>query len=83
LEQQGFDVSLALLFDRPTPLDGDEGMQNWLAMFTASLLTEIPAKQQREMFTAVEGQLRPHLYRDGIWYADYRRLRVVATKPDL
>ncbi|MGB3238535.1 MAG: class I SAM-dependent methyltransferase [Geitlerinemataceae cyanobacterium] len=83
LEQQGFDVSLALLFDRPTPLDGDEGMQNWLAMFAASLLTEIPTERQPEILTAVERQLRPHLYRNSLWYADYRRLRVVATKPDL
>lgn len=83
LERQRFDVTLALLFDRPTPLDGDGGMQNWLAMFAASLLTEIPTQRHPEILAAVERQLRSHFYRDSLWYADYRRLRIVATKPIL
>jgi trans-aconitate methyltransferase len=81
LEKQGFDVTLALLFDRSTPLDSQEGMQNWLAMFAAPLLREIPPEQKPKILAAIELQLHPHLYRDGIWYADYRRLRIVATKP--
>lgn len=81
LEQQGFEVRLGWLFDRPTPLAGDEGLQNWLAMFATSLFQDIPTERQPEIIEEIEAQLRPHLHREGIWYADYRRLRIVAIKP--
>jgi len=31
----------------------------------------------------IEEQLRPMLYRDGAWIADYKRLRVVAVREDV
>lgn len=81
LEKQGFEVRLGLLFDRPTPLEGKEGLRNWLTLFAASLFQEIPLKQQPEILEEIERQLRPHLERQGTWYADYRRLRIVTVKP--
>lgn len=82
LEQQGFDVSFAVLFDRPTPLEGETGMANWLQMFADNVLSTVPPEMRSTVIAAVETQLRPTLYRDGTWFADYRRLRLVATKPD-
>lgn len=42
LERQGFEVRLATLFDRPTPLEGgDDGQRDWLRMFGASLLERV------------------------------------------
>ena len=39
LEQHGFEVRFATLFDRPTPLeDGEQGLRNWLRMFAGSFL---------------------------------------------
>jgi trans-aconitate 2-methyltransferase len=81
LEHQGFDVTYAVLFDRPTPLvDGDAGMANWLRMFASRFLDELPADQQTQVIQTVEQRLKPTLYREGTWTADYRRLRVVAIK---
>lgn len=80
LEQQGFDVTVAVLFDRPTPLAGKAGMANWLQMFADGLLSGVPQEGRSAVIQAVEEQLRPTLYRDGSWFADYRRLRVVAFK---
>ncbi len=81
LEKHKFEVTFTSLFDRPTPLnEGEEGMRNWIEMFAHSLFQEIPAEQQIGIMTKIEDQLRPKLYQDGIWFVDYRRIRVVAVK---
>ncbi|HWL89319.1 MAG TPA: methyltransferase domain-containing protein [Polyangiaceae bacterium] len=78
LESAGLETRHAWLFDRPTPLEGDDGMANWLRMFGASLLRDMPDLDA--MFRELEQHLRPTLHRDGRWYVDYRRLRIVAVK---
>lgn len=81
LEQHGFEVVLATLRDRPTPLeDGDAGLANWLRMFAYELLGELMLEQQNQVIASVERQLKPALYQEGRWVADYRRLRVLAIK---
>ncbi|MBV9384931.1 MAG: methyltransferase domain-containing protein [Chroococcidiopsidaceae cyanobacterium CP_BM_ER_R8_30] len=81
LEKQGFSVTHATLFDRLTPLeDGEKGMQNWIEMFADSLLPEMSSNKRISAMQDIENQLRPELYRDGTWFADYKRIRVVATK---
>jgi trans-aconitate methyltransferase len=81
LEQQGFEVVFATLRDRPTPLDDHEaGLANWLRMFADGLLGHLAPEQQRQIIASVEQQLKPTLYRDGVWSADYRRLRILAVK---
>jgi len=81
LEKQGFEVSYAVLFDRPTPLEGGErGLENWIQMFASRFLAEVNSEQQKKLIQVVEQQLKPILYRDGCWSADYRRIRIVATK---
>lgn len=79
LEQQGFDVIYAVLFDRPTPLEhADAGMANWIKMFASRFLTGLSEEQQTQVIQAVEQRLKPTLYRDGKWWADYRRIRIAA-----
>ncbi len=81
LEQHGFEVSYAVLFDRPTPLsDGDVGLANWIQMFANRFLASVSPEQQTHVIQAVEHRLKPTLYKDGTWIADYRRIRVVAIK---
>ncbi|MFQ5683410.1 MAG: class I SAM-dependent methyltransferase [Candidatus Binatia bacterium] len=81
LEKQGFDVTFGTLFERPTPLEGgDEGMRNWLAVFARSHLLGLTGDQRSRAVELIEQQLRPLLYRDGTWFADYKRIRVVAVK---
>lgn len=80
LEQQGFCVTYATLFERPTPLEGEAGMANWLQMFGSHLLSKIPPKQQVEVVRDLEHRLRSKLYRDGVWFVDYKRIRVMAIK---
>jgi trans-aconitate methyltransferase len=80
LEQQGFEVSSAALFDRPSALDGESGLANWLEMFADRFFTGLSAQQRSQVVQSVENRLRATLYRDGVWFADYRRIRAIAIK---
>jgi trans-aconitate methyltransferase len=80
LERNGLEVRTALLFDRPTPLEGEDGLRNWIRMFCAGWLEPLDSAQQEIVFTRAEINLRPILYHGGRWVADYRRIRVVAFK---
>lgn len=81
LEQQGFEVTYGALIDRPTPLEGGEaGLRNWFQMFASRFLAAVTEEQRSPLLQSIEAELRPMLYRDQIWMADYRRLRVIAVK---
>jgi trans-aconitate methyltransferase len=79
LERQGFEVRFATLFDRPTTVEGENGLEDWLVMFGGKLFAGIGEEMQREIRREVVDRLRPVMYRDGNWIVDYRRLRVVAV----
>jgi trans-aconitate methyltransferase len=81
LERHGFEVGTASLFDRPTPLEGEDGLENWLRMFiTPNYLRHYSADRADDILQQLVRHLRRSLYREGIWTVDYRRLRVVAIK---
>jgi len=81
LERHGLAVTFAMLFDRPTLLsDGESGLKHWLTQFASSILAAFAADAQTHIIQQVEEQLRPILYQDGQWTADYRRLRLVAIR---
>ncbi len=80
LERHGFEVTFATLFDRPTALEGEDGLRKWFQMFGGSLLDRLNPADKMACLAALETELRPALYRDGTWFADYRRLRVVAQR---
>ena len=81
LEKHGLEVTYAMLFDRPTPLeDGEHGLHNWLKMFGGAFTDSLPAEQREAALATLEREARPTLFHDGHWVMDYRRLRVVARK---
>jgi trans-aconitate methyltransferase len=82
LERAGLEVTDAALFDRPTPLEGEDSLRNWVAMFARDLVGRVPPGDRERFFGHVEDAARPTLHRDGTWFADYRRLRVIARSPD-
>ena len=73
LERHGLEVVRAVLFERPTPVEGENGLREWLQMFYKPPLPP-------EVIQRVEAQLRPKLFRDGVWWIDYRRLRIAAKR---
>lgn len=73
LEENGFAVSSALLFDRPTRLEGEQGLREWVEMF-------YKPKLPVDVVERMEIKLRPTLFRNGSWWIDYKRLRIAATR---
>ncbi|HSZ32576.1 MAG TPA: methyltransferase domain-containing protein [Puia sp.] len=80
LEKQNFRVIHAEHFDRNTPLKGDRGMKDWFKMFGINFLNDVPEDEIEYILDEVDDILRPTHYRDGIWNADYKRIRIVAIK---
>jgi len=80
LEAQGLEVRLAQLFDRPTPLEGEAGMEVWIKQFKMYYFENLPAAQQRQAMDEVVADLRAKLHNEQGWFADYRRLRFEAIK---
>lgn len=81
LEDRGFEIRLATLFDRPTVVDGENGLEDWLVMFGSALFAGMSESRKQEVRRSVADRMRGTNYRDGHWILDYRRLRVKAEKP--
>ena len=80
LEAQGFRVRTIELIPRPTPLPGD--IVAWLETFAENFTRRVPAEERGAFLNEVAAELRPHLCNaEGVWSADYVRLRFAADKP--
>jgi len=79
LEKYGLEVRSIELFDRVTDLDDPkDGIRNWIRMFKSKWVEIVPPIQREGFFQEVEAELAKTLHFNGIWHADYRRLRVIA-----
>jgi trans-aconitate methyltransferase len=79
LERAGFRVDSIVLIPRPTPLPGD--IIPFIETFGQSFLNALPAEARPAYLQEVHAVLEPQLRNtDGIWIADYTRLRFAATK---
>ncbi|NGQ94693.1 methyltransferase domain-containing protein [Brevibacillus sp. SYP-B805] len=82
LEQQGFRVTYAAHFDRPTPLGDDEhGLTHWLDTFAKDFFHDFSPAEKAHAYQEIADILRPRLYSDNGWTADYSRIRILAVKP--
>lgn len=80
LEARGFAVESIQLIDRPTPLPGD--IEGWLWTFCESFLMAAPEAERAGIIAETRAALDPVLRdEDGVWIADYVRLRFLAHKP--
>ncbi len=50
--------------------------------FAGTMDGELDETTRRAVVLRAEELLRPSLFHDGAWYADYRRLRIVALRAD-
>ena len=81
MEQARFLIETALLFDRLTELKGPDGLYDWINMFVKVPFEAIGNEDTKEKIKQkAVASLRPKLYIDGKWYADYVRLRMKAIK---
>jgi len=80
IERHGLKVVYAILFDRKTVLTGEDGMRNWIEMFVTQPFQNLDKTLADKIITEAVQNLKPILYEDGIWYADYVRIRLKAQK---
>ncbi|GCF95176.1 SAM-dependent methyltransferase [Enterococcus florum] len=80
LENAGFTVTYAVLFDRLTKLNGPHGLKDWITMFVQEPFHSIEAQEKAAIIQQAVEALRPVLYRENDWYADYVRIRIKAEK---
>jgi trans-aconitate methyltransferase len=79
LADGGFAVRYIALIPRPTPLPGD--ITGWLETFAESFTTALRPADRPEFIAEVREALRPQICNaDGIWIADYVRLRFAADR---
>jgi trans-aconitate methyltransferase len=76
LERHGFEIDMAMLFDRPTRLEGGpDGLRAWLAMFGGSWTAGADVDA---LVPVIERYAAAKLLHGEDWHLDYRRLRVTA-----
>jgi hypothetical protein len=82
LERHGFRVRFLTHFDRPSRMEGEDGLRSWLALFSEPLLRALGDRRER-FFTEMEAACRSALRREDEtgprWELDYVRLRFLAT----
>jgi trans-aconitate methyltransferase len=80
LEKQNFRVVHAEHFDRITPLKGNQGIKDWFRMFGDYLFVGITDTEKDDILDEVQDKLKETHFIDGVWNADYKRIRIVAVK---
>ena len=78
LEDHGFLVKYAILFDRPTKQE--KGLRGWIEMFNKTPFNITTIDLKEEIIEEAEQRLKDKLYHDGSWYIDYTRIRMRAVK---
>lgn len=80
LEKHGFKVELARLYDRPTPQEGENGLENWIRMFVTTAFNGVSPKDKDGIIGCAVELCRPALFKNGVWTVDYVRLMMKAIK---
>lgn len=81
LESAGFKVVFAEHYDRPTELsDENSGIKDWISMFAESFFIEVKEKHIEEIKSEVQENTKEQCLVNGKWFADYKRIRIVAIK---
>ncbi len=80
LEDHGFEVRLARVFERETTLEGPDGLRSWLDQFGDDLLAHF--EDREAAIAAVEDRLRAERYdpETESWTSIYRRLQFRAVR---
>lgn len=81
LESVGFRVLFAEHYDRPTELaDENSGIKDWITMFGESFFIGVEENHIEEIRNEVQEKTKEQCLINGKWFADYKRIRVVAIK---
>jgi trans-aconitate methyltransferase len=78
LERHRIEPTSVWLYDRPTKLEGD--IVQWFAIFGEAIQADVDEACFDEAVRNAQETLAPAMFRDGVWYADYRRLRAIGQR---
>lgn len=80
LENAGLKVNYAVLFDRPTVQQGENGLEDWIRMFNLKPFAGLSDSQVQAIIDEAVKRLKPVLYFEGKWIVDYVRIRFRCVK---
>lgn len=80
LEKFGLRVEYAVLFDRPTEQQTENGLEDWIRMFVKKPFENMDTETQDAIIHETVDMLRPVLYHNGKWFVDYVRIRIKARR---
>lgn len=81
LESVGFRVIMAQHFDRPTELaDENSGIKDWISMFGENFFKNVTTEHVEEVKNEVQEIVKSECLINGKWFADYKRIRIIAVK---
>lgn len=63
MEEVGFKVTFAAQFQRPTPLEGMDGLRNWIDMFGKTMFVGLDNEMVNKIITNVEHDLKESIFR--------------------
>lgn len=80
LERHRIEPTGAWLFDRPTKLEGENAIVDWFTLFGEAIRADVDEACFAEAVRVAQKELEATQKVDGVWYADYRRLRIVGKR---
>lgn len=80
LDRGVLETEYARHIDRPTPIEGEHRLREWMRMYLPDILGRMSVDQREWFISGVENQLRPIIFCDGKWVLDHRRLRLLAQR---
>jgi trans-aconitate methyltransferase len=82
LERAGFRIRVIEHYDRPTPLRPGDTLADWIGVFGAGLLADVPAAGLETFLADVDAAAAGALRTDDGWHVDYVRLRWLVAAAD-
>lgn len=80
LEKYGFETKYAVHFERPTELVSEDGIKDWFRMFGEKMLDGLSENEIEVVLTHTQNIVTEDLFKNGKWFADYKRIRIIALK---
>ena len=80
LEKYGLRVEYAILFDRPTVQQAEDGLTDWINMFVKKPFENMQPDVKESILKEANELLEDTLHQDGKWIIDYVRIRIRARK---
>ncbi len=80
MENAGFKIEYAVLFDRFTPVKGENGIVDWIKMFDKKPFENVDPNTANTIMYEAQKNLTDKLFKNNTWNVDYVRIRMKAVK---